>query len=64
MLRLRTGPAATDGEAAPIRTRLLYPPDKKPPFDPDERSVLWSERWAKGLIDFEARPAESLPPYG
>lgn len=36
---------------------LLYPPDRRPPFDPDESSLTWVVRWRDGAPDIAAHGA-------
>jgi len=36
---------------------LLYPPNRKPPFDPDETSLLWMRRWLRGDAGIAAHGA-------
>lgn len=48
---------------------LLYPPARKPPFDPDESSLAWVRRWLRGdaviaahgpPLDCTLQPGEAL----
>jgi hypothetical protein len=36
---------------------LLYAPDQRPPFDPDESSLAWLARWREGAADIAAHGA-------